>query len=149
MRTFESCLRRLTRTSRNALLGFDLSSTGSAASTWARHRLRTHLPRWAAAIKLENFMVPACTPECHQVSTAALLDDASLATTPSSSVTVCHVPAGTRDRGCAEGVLPVVERLLASRVVRWEDAIIMNEGLHHSITVRPWVPEKDDQALRP
>ena len=111
--------------------------------------LRTHLPRWAAAIKLENFMVPACTPECHQVSTAALLDDASLATAPSSSVTVCHVPAGTRDRGCAEGVLPVVERLLSSRVVRWEDAIIMNEGLHHSMQARPPDSLKDDQPLRP
>ena len=46
---------------------------------------------------------------------------------------MCHVPAGTRDRGCDEGVLPVVERLLTSRVVRWEDAIVMNEGLHHSL----------------
>ena len=111
--------------------------------------LRTHLPRWAATVKLDNFMVPACTPECHQVSTAALLDDASLATAPSSSVTVCHVPAGTRDKGCAEGVLPVVERLLSSRVVRWEDAIIMNEGLHHSMQARPPDSLKDDQPLRP
>ena len=91
--------------------------------------LRTYLPRWAATAKLGNFLVPACTPECHEVSTGAL-DGAEV---PLRSATMCHVPAGTRDRGCDEGVLPVVERLLTSRVVRWEDAIVMNEGLHHSL----------------
>ena len=116
--------------------------------------VRTHLPRWAAAVKPGSFLVPACTPECHEVSAAALSgardDDTGRAAPPtssssssassSSSLTVCYVPAGTRDRGCAEGVLPVVERLLASRVVRWEDAIIMNEGLHHSQQVRSRFP---------
>ena len=64
--------------------------------------LRTYLPRWAATIKLGTFLVPACTPECLEVSTGAL-DGAEA---PSRSATICHVPAGTRDRGCDEGVLP-------------------------------------------